>query len=358
MLIITVLLYPHLLLLVSRRFFNHSSGARYSMLVDAVLVSLLIVFMDFNLLASLTFFVCLIISTLLICPPVLLLLNTSIVVSVGAIFFSPENVMEPSWVQDVMSACLLVSFSGFVAFLCFRYRSLLVEDHQRAGKRNEVLQSRLKPYISQQVFHSITENQMIPSRRCHLTVFFSDIEGFTHSMDHLNENAVTRLLNEYLNEMARLAHRFGGTVDKFIGDGVMILYGHSPDIRRDAIACVRMALAMREKLSEIMFDWQQLGQDLHIRIGIDSGFCTVGNLGSSERMEFTAIGSTVNRASRLEGCAGTDEILIYDATYNLVCNHIKCGERTLVTVKGIDKPIGVHCVEGLLEAPDTVRLLR
>ena len=191
------------------------------------------------------------------------------------------------------------------------------------GKRNEALQSRLKPYIAQQVFHLITENQRIPSWRCHLTGFFSAIEAFTHLMVGLSENTLIRLLNEYLNKMACLAHRYGGTVDKFIGEGVMILYGQSTDIRKDAIACVQMTIAIQEKLSEITLGWQQLGQRLHIRIGIHSGFFTVGNFGSSEGIEFTAIGSTINRASRLEACVATDEILISDATYKLFRDHIK-----------------------------------
>ena len=216
--------------------------------------------------------------------------------------------------------------------------------HPLAGKQHALLKHRIRPYVSDQVLFSITEDQAIASSRKHLTVFFSDIEGVTRLMGQLNENTITRLRNEYLNEMSKIARRYGGTVDKYMGDGVMVLFGQSKDVSRDAISCVKMALAMRDKLAELALSWQCFGRDLHIRIGIHSGFCTVGKFGSAARMEYTAIGSTVNRASRLEGCADTDEILISSATYKLLLAEIICHAKPPVRVKGIDTPIDIYSV--------------
>ena len=170
----------------------------------------------------------------------------------------------------------------------------LVEVRHNIGEKNKNLKkqnTRLQPYISEQVFRSAADDIAINGRKRYLTVFFSDIEGFTYLMDHLNEDTITRMLNEYLDEMAQIAHRFGGTVDKFMGDGVMIFFGdqQSRGHREDALCCISMAIEMRLKLYGIAARWRDFGPELHIRIGIHSGFCTVGNFGSAQRMDYTAV---------------------------------------------------------------------
>jgi adenylate cyclase len=179
-------------------------------------------------------------------------------------------------------------------------------------------------------------------------------------MDQLNVNTITRLLDEYLNEMSQITHRYGGTVDKYMGNGVMVLFGQSKDVSRDAVSCVKMALAMRDKLNELALGSQRFGRELHILIGIHSGFCTVGNFGSAARMEYTAVGSVVNRASRLEGCADTDEILISAATYKMVHKEISSKAKPPVMVKGIDTPIAIFSGLGHAKADSAgfVRLLK
>jgi PAS domain S-box-containing protein len=145
---------------------------------------------------------------------------------------------------------------------------------------------------SRQVYDSIFAGRTevrVESYRKMLTVFFSDIQGFTALTDMLEAEALSDLLNEYLSEMSAIATRFGGTVDKFIGDGVMIFFG-DPDTRGhadDAIACVEMALAMQKRVRELQVEWHDRGvqQPLHVRIGINTGYCTVGNFGSEERLD-------------------------------------------------------------------------
>ncbi len=362
-LIALALLFPHLVYFSCLRFFNHASGARYAMMVDAVVVGILIVAMKFDLLASLSFLVCLITGTLLIAPPIVLAGCLVIVSLICGVSLSFHQVIAPGEVGNLFSAIPLMSFSGIAAYLCFRYTTGLVEGHREVGAENTVLlrrSSRLQPYISQHVFRTIADDNAVASQRRHLTVFFSDIEGFTHVMDRLSENTITGLLNEYLDEMAQIAHDFGGTVDKFMGDGVMVFFGDQQlsGAKQDALACVRMALAMRHKLHEIAQGWRRYGPELHIRIGIHSGFCTVGNFGSAERMDYTAVGSAVNRASRLEGCAASDEILISGATHRLIHPEIRCRARAPVTVKGIAHAIPVYTVCELQHIPERVSAVR
>ena len=190
------------------------------------------------------------------------------------------------------------------------------------------------------------------ARKC-LTVFFSDIEGFTALMDNLEEETVTRILNEYLNAMAEIAIEHGGTIDKFMGDGIMVFFGDPSTSGRsgDAIACIRMALVMREKVRLLRKKWSSEGifSELHVRIGIHTGYCTVGNFGCDSRMDYTAVGSAVNLASRLEGKASQDGVLISGDTYQLVRDHIRTRERDPVFLKGINRRVEAHDVLGFSE---------
>jgi class 3 adenylate cyclase len=159
---------------------------------------------------------------------------------------------------------------------------------------------------------------------------------------------MTQILNDYLNEMAEVAIAYGGTVDKFIGDGVMILFG-APGSRgavQDAICCVQMAIAMRSRLACLRDRWcsEAIPTDLHIRIGIHSGYSAVGNFGSKQRMDYTAIGGVVNLASRLEKAAGTDEILVSAETWALVGKDIQGEIRRPIRVKGIEGEIPVVAI--------------
>jgi adenylate cyclase len=352
LLMAVALIMPHMIFLVSRRLINSADGARYVMLVDAALVGALIVALQFDVLATLSFLVCLVFGTLLIAPPRILGLNLAVVMLVCSPFITEGQLTALSSTQDFYSAVLLVSFSAVVAFLCFRYTSVLVEGSRAMSQENLLLDrrnSRFQPYITHEVFRSIAADTDIATRREHLTVFFSDIEGFTFLMDNLSEDTVTTLLNDYLDEMAQIADHYGATLDKFIGDGVMVFFGDHPgsNRKRDAVSCINMAVAMRARLTEIAGHWEKYGSELHIRIGIHSGYCTVGNFGSSQRMDYTAVGSVVNQASRLEGCATRDEILISDSTFRLVRSEVACVEKPPVKVKGIRDSIRVYAVHGL-----------
>jgi PAS domain S-box-containing protein len=217
----------------------------------------------------------------------------------------------------------------------------------------EALSGKLAKYLSRQVYDSIFEGKtdvQVQSYRKELTVFFSDIAGFTDLTDRLEAEVVSDVLNRYLSQMAAIADECGGTIDKFIGDGIMIFFG-DPQTRgrqEDAVECVGMALRMKKRIAELNDEWVDLvGPDpLHVRVGINTGFCTVGNFGSEDRLDYTIVGGAVNAASRLEATAESDQIQISHATYSLIKDHFYCRPLGDINVKGISHQLRTYEVVG------------
>ena len=171
---------------------------------------------------------------------------------------------------------------------------------------------------------------------------------------------LTDLLNNYLDEMSHIALRHGATIDKFIGDAVVAFFGDpdSKGVKEDALAGVTMALEMRRRIHELQREWNSRGvaEPFHIRMGINTGFCTVGKFGSLDRMDYTIIGSQVNLASRLESAAGVDQILISYETYALVKDVVYCERREPIVAKGISEPVQTYIVVDLLENLDKSKI--
>jgi class 3 adenylate cyclase len=206
----------------------------------------------------------------------------------------------------------------------------------------EALSSKLAKYLSPQVYASIFEGRQevkLASRRKKLTVFFSDIAGFTETTDKMESEDVTHLLNQYLTEMSRVALEYGATIDKYVGDAIMIFFGdpETRGVKADALACVEMATAMQKRMQELAAIWRDSGIETPIscRIGIHTGYCTVGNFGSEDRMDYTIVGGTVNLASRLEHEAPPGGILISYETHAHVKDEISCEEMGRIQVRGI-----------------------
>jgi PAS domain S-box-containing protein len=250
-------------------------------------------------------------------------------------------------------------FSGIVRDITERKQA--EEDirlaNQSLAEKNEMLEglsTKLAKYLSRQVYDSIFEGRTevrVESYRKKLTVFFSDIQGFTELTDRMEAEPLSELLNRYLSEMSEIALEHGGTVDKFIGDGIMIFFGDPESLgeAEDARACARMALAMRERVEGLKDDWQrQAGSvELHVRMGINTGYCTVGNFGSEDRLDYTIVGKEVNTASRLESSAEPDQIQISHDTYELIKDEIVCEPAGEIKVKGLAYPIRTYAVIAL-----------
>jgi class 3 adenylate cyclase len=224
------------------------------------------------------------------------------------------------------------------------------------NKALDALATKLSKYLSPQIYHSIftgAQNVEIASSRKKLTIFFSDVVNFTETTDKMESEDLTNLLNRYLTEMTNIALEHGATIDKYIGDAIMVFFGdpESKGVKEDARACVRMAIAMLKRLAELHTEWLELGaeQPFHLRIGINTAYVTVGNFGSDDRMDYTIIGSGVNATARLESFAETDGILIGHETYALVKDEVNAEEQEPIKVKGFAEPLRCYKVLGLYD---------
>ena len=175
------------------------------------------------------------------------------------------------------------------------------------NKELESLSIKLSKYLSPQIYNSIftgAQGVEIASNRKKLTIFFSDVVNFTETTDKLESEDLTNLLNRYLTEMSDIALKHGATIDKYIGDAIMVFFGdpETKGLKEDALACVRMAIAMVRRMRELRSEWQELGAEkpFRLRIGINTGYVTVGNFGSNDRMDYTIIGNAVNLTARLQ----------------------------------------------------------
>jgi adenylate cyclase len=179
------------------------------------------------------------------------------------------------------------------------------------------------------------------------------VVNFTETTDKLESEDLTNLLNRYLTEMTNIALLHGATIDKYIGDAIMVFFGdpESKGTKEDARACVRMAVDMLKRLGELQTEWLELGaeQPFHLRIGINTGYVTVGNFGSDDRMDYTIIGSSVNLTARLQSYAPIDGILLGHETYSLVKDEVNAEEQEPIKAKGFAEPIRRYKVVGLYD---------
>ncbi|RYX92725.1 MAG: adenylate/guanylate cyclase domain-containing response regulator [Comamonadaceae bacterium] len=235
-------------------------------------------------------------------------------------------------------------------------------ERSASARRLQSLSEKLSRYLAPQVRQSLldgTHDGQIRTQRKKLSVFFSDIKDFTATTARWQPEDVTLLLNNYFSEMSRIADEYGGTVDKFIGDGMVIFFGdpHSRGVKQDALQCVRMARAMQQRMAELQILWAESGTDksFQIRIGINTGYCNVGNFGSERRMDYTIIGPEVNLAARLEQAAAPGGILVSAETWRLVRDEVDAEPCEQVTAKGFAEPIDAWSVRLDSRVRDSMR---
>jgi len=227
------------------------------------------------------------------------------------------------------------------------------------AEKNELLadlSSKLAKFLPAQLYNSIFTSRQsvaVAAKRKKLTVFFSDIANFTETADSLESEELTNLLNQYLTEMSKIAVSHGATIDKYVGDAIMCFFGDpaSRGSKEDAVACVKMAIAMQRRMRELQLKWLDLGSEkpFQLRIGINTGFCTVGNFGSEDRMDYTIIGNEVNLAARLQSHAELGGILVAHETSCLIKDTILTEEQEAISVKGFAHPVRVYRVVGIYD---------
>lgn len=247
---------------------------------------------------------------------------------------------------------LVISVFGYV-LLRWRMREVelarahadLAVSEQRLSRAAELIRRYVASQVAEQILAGDQASLGRHERR-KLTIFFSDIKGFTEASDRMPSEELSHILNEYLSEMSAIATAHGGTLDKFVGDVIMIFFGAPEfmDDRAQALNAVRMAVAMGKRMEFLRAKWagEGIGFPFQKRVGINTGIVSVGNFGSQERLDYTVIGKQVNLAARLESACEPGKILISHATWALVKDEVACIPKGELSVKGIHHPIKVY----------------
>ena len=220
------------------------------------------------------------------------------------------------------------------------------------------LSAKLSKYIAPQIVDFIFSGRQdvtLETKRKKLTIFYSEIKDFTLLTEGMQAEDLTELLYDYFSVMSDIALAHGATIDKFIGDQMLMFFGdpESMGVKEDAQACVQMAIAMQRRMRDFDRAWSSKGfrQPLHMSIGINTGYCNVGNFGSADRMAYSIIGAEVNLAAQLALLAEPDTIRLSYETYALVDDSVQAQELEQMAAKGIRRPVHSFSVSGIF-APD------
>jgi len=214
-------------------------------------------------------------------------------------------------------------------------------------RERKQLRSAFKTYVSRQMLEKILDNPeslKLTGQRKEMTIMFSDVRKFSTLSDKIQPEVIHRLLNMYFSRMTEIAFQYDGFVDKFIGDGLLCFFGDPIPHKDHALRAVQAAIEMQQAVRELgPIIQQELKMDpIVIRIGLNTGYVIVGNMGSAERMEYTVLGSEVNLAQRLESSATPGEVMISENTYQHVKDHIEVRDMGEIQVKGFERYIKVY----------------
>jgi adenylate cyclase len=253
----------------------------------------------------------------------------------GIVYFA---FLHGSWLNFIVPALFtLVPNVSLVAL----YRVLIEEQEKRK------VRGRFQQYVPPEVIRRLLDDpERVRPRKSEITILFSDIRGFTSISESLDAQELADLLNGYLTEMTRIVFRYQGTLDKYIGDAVMGFWGAPYEEPDHATRACNAALSMLARLAELQKDWRAQGQPvLDIGIGLNTGVASVGNMGSSMRLAYTAMGDAVNLASRLEGLNkeyGTRIIISESTQKALHSPRTLVRELDLIRVKGKLLPVTIY----------------
>jgi adenylate cyclase len=220
--------------------------------------------------------------------------------------------------------------------------------HERLA-REEVARANYSRFLPEYVVKQMLENPdsfKLGGVNQTITVLFADIRGFTRISEHAPPEKIVGLLNKYFSAMTDIIFAHGGTLDKYLGDGLMALFGAPTATPQDPSNAVNAAVAMQRRILGINLELRQDGlHEIGVGIGLHTGEATVGYIGSERRSEYTAIGDTVNTAARLESNARGGEILISDATAKAARSRYKLKPREPITVKNREQPVVLWVVD-------------
>lgn len=214
--------------------------------------------------------------------------------------------------------------------------------------QKKYIRSIFSRYVSAQVVDELLndpEKLKLGGEKMDITILFSDIRGFTSFSEKHSAEEVVSILNEYLSAMTKIILRYGGTLDKYIGDAIMAIYGAPMKMEFETLKAVITAIHMQKQMKSLQSKWKSEGRSLiSMGIGISSGDAVVGNIGSATRSDYTAIGDVVNLASRLQSQAGPDQIMLSEGAYEKVKEFIITKPLPPIKVKGKEIPVNPYLV--------------
>lgn len=263
--------------------------------------------------------------------------------------------------QDSVAWAVCVMFPVFLTFaitlaislLTIAARRLQDERLAQANAQLERTGRLIRRYVPSQLADQIIAGDHVEEftpNRTRLTVFFSDLVGFTDISEELEPEDLARVLNEYFSEMTTIAQRHGGTVDELSGDAILIFFGApvATDDRDHALRAVRMAVEMQRAVTELNDGWRRAGitESLSVRMGVNTGVVTIGNFGSPDRMKYAVLGKHVNLAARIQAACEPGKVLLSHATWLLVEEEISCAPKGAAQFKGITRPVPTYEVIG------------
>ena len=347
-------------------YFTHKQAAdtlaktsRWLSYVDAGLIGLVLGFTNFSVLPC-VLFLTMIQFNALISGGVRKLMEDNSAFAIGVlisfIFHSPSFVLSTS-VEISMSSLIGIAtyFLVYAVYMHQRFHKLSLSQKQLENEQkwHKIRAYKLSRYLPPTVWKAINQgkDETLQAERKKISIFFSDIKDFSQLAEEIEAEALTELLNNYLTEMSKIVTQHGGTIDKFMGDAIMVLFGdsNSQGVKADCIRCVSMAVAMKKKMRSLQLEWfnQGIKKPLQIRMGINTGYCTIGTFGTSSHLDYTVLGTQVNLASRLESAAEPDEILISHETWSLCKDTVMCRDKGEIQVKGFALPVKVYQVADL-----------
>ena len=270
-----------------------------------------------------------------------------------------QNGAAPAQPPGAFAAATATVVFGTYIF-CFAISMLVVAARRHQDLRLRLAHTRLERanalvarYAPRQVNDRILTGEHTPDfapERCRLTMFFSDVVGFTQSSDEMDPESLAAALNTYFETMTEIAERHGGTVDKFLGDGMMAFFGAPTTTgdQTDARSAVAMALEMQRSLPHLNEMWLSHGgrRPLEVRMGVHTGYASVGDFGSATRKTYSAIGLQVNLAARVQDKCRPGEVLVTDATWTLIRHHFEGVDEGEFELKGIHYPVRCYSVAG------------
>jgi adenylate cyclase len=224
-----------------------------------------------------------------------------------------------------------------------------------AARTRQALKCYLSPQIRDKIINGDQEVDLSTKRK-EITVVFVDVEGFSTISETVEIEYLNRFLNDFFEMTTQAVFKYNGTVDKFLGDGLLAFFGDPLPMENHALAAIQAGIAMQQGMAELSARWARSGifefeKGVRIRIGMSTGMIIVGNIGSKGLMEYTVVGSAVNIASRLQSKAPPSGILMTARTWVLARADLPFEGPDMVRVKGIDRDLEVYTLRPLTKEP-------